>query len=115
MPKKKIAKKPDKARQHLTESERRASSLSFVTVDPKKRKRPFTPSEPSDEEIKKRTRKYHKEGVKKTAKNKPKKTEFQKRREIISGAAGSGLSISARQKYLLTGDLPKKRKRDKKE
>ena len=49
------------------------------------------------------------------AKKKPKKTEFQKRREIISGAAGSGLSISARQKYLLTGDLPKKRKRDKKE
>lgn len=51
-------------------------------------------------------------------KKKPKKTKssvFQKRREIISGAAGSGLSIYARQKYLLTGELPKKRKRDKKE
>ena len=43
-------------------------------------------------------------------KKKPKKTKssvFQKRREIISGAAGSGLSISARQKYLLTGNFQK--------
>ena len=105
MPKKKIAKKPDKARQHLTESERRASSLSFVTVDPKKRKRPFTPSEPSDEEIKKRTRKYHKEGVKKTEKNKPKKWI------IISGTVSKDKDFKITDVKKVRSIKPKKKRK----
>ena len=57
------------------------------------------------------------ENEKKKKKEKKVRSILQKRRDFISGAVGSRLSISARQKYLLTGDIdyPKKRKKDKKE
>jgi len=62
---------------------------------------------------KKNKRIMEEEKEEKKTKEKKERSVFQKRKELISGAAGSGLSIAARQEYLLTGDIPKKRKRPK--